>query len=38
MEFQMSSQLFHSMSRVITLAVKGTHRPRAASTAQGTKT
>ena len=37
-EFQMSSQLFHSMSSVMTLAVKGTHKPRAASTAQGTNT
>ena len=37
-EFQMSSQLFHSMSRVMTQAVKGTHKPRAASKAQGTNT
>ena len=34
---QMSSELFHSMSSVITLAVAGTQMPSAASTAQGTK-
>lgn len=38
MPSQISSELFQSMSRVITLAVKGTHRPREASTAQGTNT